>query len=340
VLDLLDTSTRPDVAMREAMARAPVGDDSRGEDPTCNLLCERVADLLGKERALFLPSGTMANLIACATHCARGESALVEESAHIIWAEAGGAALVGVSVRPVRGEAGIYSGDALRAASFVYGAGTPRPALVCVEQTTNFGGGAIWGIPALAEVAQAAQENSLALHLDGARLFNACVATGVAPKDYARWFDSAFVDFSKGLGCPAGAVLAGDEAFINRARLWRRRLGGAMRQAGVLAAAALHALDNNVARLAEDHAAARRFARLLDGTPGLSLTRAPETNIVLFNVTNADAQDFARLLLEAGVRVSAASPNTIRALMHKDLSAADIDAAAACIRATAVAWMG
>ena len=237
-----DTQTLPTHAMRQAMADAPVGDEQRGDDPTINALCERVAQLLGKERAVFLPSGTMCNEIAIKVHCQPGDEVIAESTSHIINFEGGGpAALSGVMVASVVGERGIYSAAAAQAAIRVPSRYAPSSRLLAVEQTTNMAGGTVWAVPALRAVSRVAHNAGLATHMDGARLPNAAVAAGVSPSEIAEGFDTVWIDLSKGLGCPVGAVLASTDALIEEVWRWKQRLGGAMRQAGILAAAGLYA---------------------------------------------------------------------------------------------------
>ena len=259
---LSDTQTRPTPAMREAIARAEVGDEQIGDDPTVNELCERVADLLGKEAAVFMPSGTMCNVAATLVHCRPGDEILAHETAHIIAREGGAhAALGGFQITPLPGADGQFSPDTFRKALHPRSRYQPPQTLVSVEQTANIGGGTIWKKAALDEVVKIAEANGLATHMDGARLLNACVATGISARDMAAGWDSAWIDFSKGLGAPVGAVIAGSSDFIDEVWRWKQRLGGSMRQAGICAAACTYALDHHVDRLADDHANARALAR-------------------------------------------------------------------------------
>ena len=280
-----DTVTRPTAAMREAMAGAEVGDEQRGEDPSTNALQARVAAMLGKEAAVFLPSGTMCNEIALLVHCRPGEEVICDRTAHIITAEGGGpAALAGAMVRALDGEAGVYSPEQLAGAVRAVNRYAPRSRLAVVEQTSNQGGGTIWPLETIDAVGETAKAHDLLLHMDGARLFNAVVETGVDASRYAAPFDSLWVDFSKGLGCPVGAVLAGSAEFIEGAWQWKQRLGGSMRQSGIVAAAALHALDHHIARLAEDHANARVLADAVRALPRLSLDQPRvDSNLVFFD---------------------------------------------------------
>jgi threonine aldolase len=336
-VDLIsDTATKPTAAMRAAMAGAVVGDEQRGEDPTVNLLCARVADLLGKEAALFLPSGTMCNQIAVATHCRPGDEIVAAEASHIIGSEGAGAAiLAGSFIRAVPCDRGIFSGDDVTAAQRTRKPKSPRSRLVAVEQTNNRGGGAVWPLAAIRSVAESARKHDLALHMDGARLLNAVVASGVAAKDFADPFDSVWIDLSKGLGCPVGGVLAGSKAFVEAAWVWKHRLGGAMRQAGILAAAGLYALDHHVARLADDHDNARVFAGRIAELPGIKLDPAKvETNLVFFGVegTGRTAADIAQRLLAFGVRIGVEDTYRMRAVTHLDVDRAGVEEAADAMR--------
>jgi len=330
-----DTQTRPSKAMREAMASAPVGDEQSFADPTVNTLCERVAELLGKEAAVFLPSGTMCNEIALAVHCRPGDEIYAHHSAHIINFEGGGpAAISGAAVRALPGERGQYSAATLRAAIATFGRYAPRPRLVEVEQTANLGGGAIWPLALVEEVTAVAREHGLARHLDGARLLNAAVESGVSAATFAAPFDSAWIDLSKGLGCPMGGVLAGSAGFIEEAWRVKQRLGGAMRQAGIIAAAGLYALDNNVERLARDHDNARRFAALATACEGVRLAYGEvETNIVFLDLSRAgvEAPAVVARLESAGINVGAMGPHLLRAVTHLDVTADMIEEAGSAL---------
>jgi threonine aldolase len=323
-----DTLTRPTAAMRAAIAAAEVGDEQRGEDPTVNALLARVCALTGKEAALFLPGGTMANIIAVAVHARTGEAVLAHRDAHLIRSEsAGPVVLARVLIDALDGTDGHFTaGDVTRRAA----RGTlyePRSALLCVEQTHNFAGGTIWPLDALRDVTDAARDAGMAVHMDGARLLNAVVASKVSAKDYCALVDSVWLCFTKGLGAPIGAVLAGDAAFVERARALKHMVGGALRQAGIAAAGCLYALDHHVERLADDHANARRLARgLLD--LGLDVhTPAPETNMVFFD---ADHGDFLRALERRGVRIGPVG-DRLRAVTHLDVDTAAIDEALAAV---------
>lgn len=323
---LSDTQTRPTAAMREAIARAEVGDEQIGDDPTVNRLCERVAGLLGKEAAVFMPSGTMCNVAATLVHCRPGDEILAHETAHIISREGGAhAALGGFQIVPLRGDDGQFTPDTLRAALHPRSRYQPPQTVVSVEQTANIGGGTIWTKAALDEIAAIAKANGMATHMDGARLLNATVATGIAPAEMAAGWDSAWIDFSKGLGAPIGGVLAGSAAFIDEVWRWKQRLGGAMRQAGVCAAACLYALDHHVERLADDHANARALARGLSQIEGVTV-QEPETNLVFFTPDGAGVSG-AKMVGELRKRgvLLAMMDGRIRACTHLDVTSAMIE---------------
>jgi threonine aldolase len=317
-----DTVTKPTAAMREAMAKAAVGDDVYGEDPSVNALQERVAQLLGKEAALFFPSGTMANQAALRVHTRAGDVVLASEGAHILKYEGGAAAaLSGLHITTL-GANGVFDGDALRAALPPSDPHFAPVTLVAIENTHNVAGGTIFPDDALASVVAAAREAGVALHLDGARLWNAAVATARAPAQLAAPFDTVSVCLSKGLGAPVGSLVATTHALAEKLRRARKQLGGGMRQAGMLAAAGLYALEHHVERLRDDHASAKRLAA---GLAALGFeTRAPETNIVLFR-----AESSARLQAEArarGVLVGVRDAHWLRAVTHLDVSPSDVEA--------------
>ena len=329
-----DTQTQPGEEMRGAMATAPVGDEQRRLDPTVNELQERVAALLGHEAALFLPSGSMCNQIAIRLHTRPGGDELYTHvSAHPIVAEAGGlAAISGALVFPLGGEGGIFSGADLEAAMRDPGdRHQPRSRLVSVEQTTNMGGGRVWSQAEIDEVLAVAARHSLRTHLDGARLLNAAVASEVSAAELAAGFDTAWIDFSKGLGAPVGACLAGSAETIEEAWRYKQMLGGAMRQAGIVAAGALWALDHNVERLAEDHANARLLAEGLAAVDGVELDPAAvETNIVIFGV--ADPAALVEALAADGVEMVAFGPN-VRAVTHLDVDRTGVERAVEAVAA-------
>jgi threonine aldolase len=331
-----DTKSRPTDGMRRAMAAAEVGDEQGGEDPSVNRLCARVAELLGKEAALFLPSGTMCNAIAVAVHCRAGDEIIAADVSHLYNTEgAGPAALTGAQVRPVAGDRGRFSAAEVEEAIRTPNRHAPRSRLIAVEQTVNRGGGAVWRRVDLEAVAEVARAHGLALHMDGARLLNAVVATNVSARDYATPCDSVWIDLSKGLGCPVGAVLAGSRDFIEAAWRWKHRLGGAMRQAGIIAAAGLYALDHHVDRLAEDHANARLLADRLAAVRGVRLDpHEVETNLVFFDVgdTGWTAPALSRRLREEGVGIGAEDARRLRAVTHLDVDRAAVERAAETVR--------
>ena len=330
---LSDTQTRPTQAMREAMARAEVGDEQIGDDPTVNALCERVADLLGKEAAVFMPSGTMCNIAATLVHCRPGDEILAHETAHIIAREGGAhAALGGFQIMPLPGADGQFAPETFRGALHPRSRYQPPQAVVSVEQTANIGGGTIWKKSALDEVVGIAKSNGLATHMDGARLLNATVATGISARDMTAGWDSAWLDFSKGLGAPVGAAIAGTRDFIDDVWRWKQRLGGSMRQSGICAAACVHALDHHVDRLADDHANARALARGLSQIPGVEVQQ-PETNLVFF-VPDGSGVDGARMveaLQKRGVLL-AMMDGRIRACTHLDVTAEMIEETVGLVR--------
>jgi threonine aldolase len=332
VIDLYsDTRTKPTPGMRRAIAEAEVGDEQAMLDPTVNRLCERVADLLGKEAAVYLPSGTMCNQIAARVHCRQGDEIILAASAHPVHAESGGpAALAGVMMRGLPGERGMFTADQVRGAihspSWRH---APRSRLLEVENTTNLGGGAVWPLAQIREVTGVAKEHGLACHMDGARLMNAVVASGTPAAEYAAPFDSLWLDFSKGLGAPVGAVLAGSKAFVHEAWRVKQQIGGAMRQAGIIAAACLYALDHHIERLAEDHINATALAEGLAAIPGIELDpSAVETNIVWFDVRGRrTADEVAAALKEHDVLMGGYGQSRMRAVTHLDIDRAGIEVA-------------
>jgi threonine aldolase len=330
---LSDTQTRPTPAMREAIARAEVGDEQIGDDPTVNVLCERVADLLGKQAAVFLPSGTMCNVAATLVHCRPGDEILAHETAHIIAREGGAhAALGGFQITPLKGADGKFTPDTFRAALHPRSRYQPPQTVVSVEQTANIGGGTLWQKADLDEVVNIAKSGGFATHMDGARLMNACVASSIAARDMTAGWDSAWIDFSKGLGAPVGAVIAGSRDFIDEVWRWKQRLGGSMRQAGICAAACVFALDHHVGRLADDHANARALARGLSQIAGMEVQQ-PETNLVFFKPDGAGmtGEKMVAALRQRGVLL-AMMDGRIRAGTHLDVSAAMIEETVGLIR--------
>jgi threonine aldolase len=326
-----DTVTKPTPAMREFMARAEVGDDVFGDDPTVNQLEVETAALLGKEAAVYTPSGTMANQLAVRGHTEPGDEILVEANAHIYYYEAGGpAALSGVMCRCLTGERGIFSAADIEAVLRPSDLHFARTRLVCVENTHNRGGGKIWPLQKIQEVAATARKHGLQLHLDGARLWNASAATGIPEREFAALFDTVSVCFSKGLGAPVGSALVGPRVFIDRARRFRKMFGGGMRQAGMIAAGALFALHEHRARLSVDHENARALAAGLAALPGLQVNPAEvETNMVRFRILAMPAARFVGRLKDRGILVLAIGPDTIRAVTNLMVSGEDIRAAVA-----------
>lgn len=333
-----DTQTRPTPGMRQAIANAEVGDEQKREDPSVNRLQEMVCDLTGKEAAVFLPTGTMCNLIAHAVHCRPGDEIIMEEQSHPAHFEGGGPAVHSrAAVRLLATADGIFSPEQVVAAIRPDDPHFPRSRLLCVENTHNLKGGRIWPIPAISAVAEMARKHNLALHLDGARLMNAVVASGVSARDYCQFFDSAWIDLSKGLGCPAGGVLAGSKDFIAKAWRYKFLFGGAMRQAGILAAAGVYAFENNVKRLAEDHARAKALAEGMAGIKGIAVEVASvETNIVIFDIggTGIARAEFMNRVQAQGVRFSGLmQPTRLRAVTHLDIPIDGVERALAAVRA-------
>lgn len=335
-----DTQTRPTPGMRKAMAEAVVGDEQKGEDPSVNRLLDMTRELFGKEDAVFLPSGTMCNQISLMVHCKPGDEILADRTAHILNLEGGGAAVfAGSMIRPIEGDRGIFTAEQLKQNIRAVRRHTPRPRLVAIEQTSNSGGGTVWPLETIREVAAVAREHGLSMHMDGARVLNAVVASNVSARDFAEPFDTMWLDLSKGLGCPFGAVLAGSKDIIDQAWQWKQRMGGAMRQAGVIAAAGVYALENNVARMAEDHDNARFFAERIAEIPGIEIDPSGvETNLVFFDVaeTGLDAAQVHDRLLEHGVRIGASSGTRMRAVTHLDVSRDQLAEAAEVLSTVAV----
>jgi threonine aldolase len=333
-----DTVTRPTAAMRRFMCEAEVGDEQLREDPTVNLLQETVAELLGKEAALFLPSGTMCNQVAFAVHCRAGDEILLQEFGHPLLYEVGGpAAMVGAVLRPLTGPRGLYTAEQVRAAIRPPAYFMPRTRAVSVEQTSNVSGGVCWPLHQVEAVCETAHAAGLVAHMDGARLLNAVVASGTSARAFAAPFDSVWIDLSKGLGAPMGAVLAGSSEFINDAWRFKQRFGGAMRQAGIMAAGGLYALRHHVDRLAEDHERARRLAAGLAAIPGVTIDPdRVETNIVIFDVrpSGISGETFgSRTLASHGVRFSVLGPTTVRGVTHLDIPPDGVERALQAARA-------
>lgn len=339
VIDLSsDTQTRPSAGMRQAMYDAEVGDEQSQSDPTVNALQELVADLTGKDAALFMPSGTMCNLVAVTAHTRPGDIVILDRRSHIALAEGGAAArFAGGMMRPVAGDRGVFTAEQVAAEWSTEDTHRLGVSLICVENTHNQGGGKIWPVERLAEIKAFADEHKTATHMDGARLMNAVVETGVTAKEYASYVDTVWIDLSKGLGAPVGAVLAGSHDFIHEARLLKHRYGGAMRQAGVIAAAGLYGFEHNVERLAEDHHNAKLIEAGLAEIPGIELIAGPvETNLIFFDIagTGITAGDLIDRLLEYDVRLS--SPyrqgSVLRMVTHLDVTTEQCKQAVEAVR--------
>ena len=324
-----DTQSRPTDGMRQFMVQADVGDEQQGEEPTTNQLIEHVATLLGKESAVFLPSGTMCNEIAYRVHCEPGDEIILDKTSHTLHYEVGApSALAGAMTACVEGQNGIFTAEQVRAAIRPISRHMPRSRLLSVENTANLGGGTIWPIEQINAVAAVAREHGLSTHLDGARLFNAVVGSGISAKEFACSYDSVWIDLTKGLGAPVGAVLAGSETFIDRAWRFKHQFGGAMRQSGIIAAAGIYALQNHIDRLAIDHQNAKLLSKKISAISNVKLMpENPESNIVFFGVeeTGLSASDVASRLLDQGVRIGAFSEFVLRAVTYLDVSTEDIE---------------
>ena len=324
-----DTITLPSAEMREAMNDASVGDDVFGDDTTINNLENRVAEILGKEAAVYMPSGTMTNQVAIRTHTEPGDEILLEQSAHVYFNEAGAtAALSGVICRLISGDRGVFGAEDLEASIRPVNNHYPRTKLVCVENTTNRGGGKVWPIEKLAEVKKTAHENNLKIHLDGARIWNAAASLKIPESNIAKHFDSVSVCFSKGLGAPVGSALAGSTDFILEARRFRKQFGGGMRQAGIIAAGALYALERNRKRLSVDHDNAKMFANGLAEIDGIEINPDDvETNIINFGVQGITIHELIEKLNQQGTLVLPKDSITIRAVTNLMVSESQINIA-------------
>jgi threonine aldolase len=341
-----DTVTKPSLEMRQVMASAEVGDDCYGDDPTVNALEEEVAGILGKEAAVFMPTGTMTNQVAIRTHTEPGDAILFDQHAHIYQLQCGAPfALSGVHPRLLNGVRGVFTADDVTANvplghPFFPKAWAPPSKLLCVENTHNLGCGKIWPLEQLNAVTDRAASLGLKRHLDGARLWHASVATGISEASYAAAFDSVSVCFSKGLGAPMGSALVGSRAFIDRARRFKGQFGGAFRQAGIVAAGALYALQNNRPRLAEDHANAKLFAEGIARIPGVIFDPTTvETNIVRFRVTVTNPGALAMRAHQRGVYFLSTGSEVLRACMHLDVSRAQVLEALEVLRSEMAAAM-
>jgi len=326
-----DTVTRPTSAMRKAMAEAEVGDDVFEEDPTVNSLQEKVAKILGKERAIFVPSGTMANQLAIKSHTQPGDEIIAEATSHLFNAEGGaGAALSGVQFYCIKGVLGILDvsqiEEAIRPDNFHF----PVTKLICLENTHNRGGGTVYPIEKIVEIHRLAKTRGLMIHLDGARLWNASVATGIPVREYAQWVDSVSVCISKGLGAPIGSLVVGSKLFIDRVRRFRKMFGGGMRQVGIIAAAGIYALEHHIERLKEDHRNAKRLSVGLKELKGISINPDHvQTNIVIFDVaqTGMTAPRIAEAMKEQGILIHAFGKMQIRLVTHLDVTEENIETA-------------
>lgn len=331
-----DTVTKPTESMRKMAYSAEVGDDVYGEDPTVNRLEEMAAEILGKEKALFVTSGTQGNQIAALTHCRPGDEVILEANSHIyIYEVAGFSALANVQSRPIQGINGAMDPvdvkNTIRSENIHY----PTTSLICMENTHNLAGGAILPLENMKAIYEVAKEHQINVHLDGARLFNASVASGVSVKEYAKYADSVQFCLSKGLGAPVGSIIAGTEEFINRARKWRKMLGGGLRQVGIIAGPGIVALEENIDRLAEDHDNAKRLANGLANMNGLRVENKVETNIIIVNVkdTGHTPESFVEALKDQGVLAGVFGLETVRFVTHYDISSEDIDQALVAVQA-------
>ena len=326
-----DTVTRPTPEMRKAMFEAQVGDDVLGEDPTVNALQEKTAALLGKEAALFVASGTMGNQLSIKAHTQPGDDVIIEAGGHAMNFEGGASAVLSsVQFSTIPGDRGVFDAEQVEAAIRVEDAHYPVSRLVIVENTHNRGGGTVFPLKNILRIREVATRRGLRMHMDGARLWNACVAAGISPKEYAAPFDSVSVCLSKGLGCPAGSMVAGPRDFIKRVHRFRKLVGGGMRQVGFLAAAGIYALDHHIARMEEDHRKAKKLAQGLAGIKNIVIHPGEvETNILFFDVAPAErtAHEVAAATLAKGVRIHPTGKTRIRCVTHLDVSLSDMDRA-------------
>ena len=326
-----DTVTRPTPEMRKAMFEAPVGDDVFGEDPTANALQEKAAALLGKEAVLFVASGTMGNQLSIKAHTQPGDDVIIEAGGHAMNFEGGSSAVLSsVQFSTIPGDRGVFDADQVEAAIRVEDVHYPVSRLVIIENTHNRGGGTVFPLKNILRIREVATRRGLRMHMDGARLWNACVASGISPKEYAAPFDSVSVCLSKGLGCPVGSLVAGSKDFIKRLHRFRKLVGGGMRQIGFLAAAGIYALDHHINRLEEDHRKAKKLAQGLAGIKNILIhPEEVETNILFFDVSPSErtAQEVAAALREKGVRVHPTAKTRIRCVAHLDVSFDEIDRA-------------
>lgn len=331
-----DTVTKPSPEMREAMFTARVGDDVYGEDPTVNLLQQRMAELTGKQAALFVPSGVMANQLAIKAHTNPGDEIVVESESHIFQYETAAPSIMSsVQIYPAPGSRGVISNETFLAAVRPQEYYFPLTRLLCLENTHNRAGGAVYPLESMKRLSRAAREKGIAVHLDGARLWNASVATGISIREYSSLVDSVSLCFSKGLGAPVGSILCGSWEFIEKAHRFRKVFGGGMRQVGLLAAGCLYALDHNVERLRFDHANAKRLAEALSDIPQLSVNPDEvETNIVVMSISSPGIAPDVLIgkLREKGVLIGMGAANKLRAVTHLDVSEEDVERAADVFR--------
>ena len=322
-----DTVTKPSPGMLDAMMNAPLGDDVYGEDPTVNKLQQKCAELTGKEKALFVPSGCMANQLAVKAHTIPGDEIICEAESHIFnYENAGPSVISHVQVMPVQGSKGSYTVADIKKYRRPEEYYFPKTRLLCLENTHNRAGGTIIPFELISEISDFASANKIRRHLDGARIFNAVVETGISVGDYASKFDTISFCFSKGLGSPIGSILCGDKEVIEIAHRWRKTLGGGMRQAGILAAAALYSLDNNIERLKEDNTRAKKFAHAISEVEGIEIdSSSVQTNIVVFESTKIPKEELIERMKEKGVLISSGSYDFLRVVFHLDISEDDLD---------------
>lgn len=329
-----DTVTQPTQGMLDAMMSAPVGDDVFGDDPSVNALQQKAADLFGMEAALFCPSGTMTNQIAINVHTRPGDEVICEENSHVYLYEGGGIAKnSGCSVQLVKGQKGLINANSVKDAIRADDQHFPKSRLVSLENTSNKGGGTCYDLEQIKEIKKLCNEHGLGLHLDGARLFNALVATGQSAQSYGEIFDSISICLSKGLGCPVGSLLLGSTSFMYQAKRVRKSFGGGMRQAGYLAAAGIYALDHNIERLKEDHEKANALGTALKAVPQIAHVREPETNILVAELANSEAVDlYLQVLKEKGILAVRFGSNMIRMVTHLGISDEDVNRAIALLK--------
>lgn len=324
-----DTVTKPSPAMRKAMFEAEVGDDVFGEDPTVNKLQQKCAEITGKEKALYVTSGCMANQLAIKSHTQPGDEVICESESHVFNYETAAPAVISnVQMMTVKGENGVMQLDEIKKFVRTKEYYFPRTRLICIENTHNRAGGVIHPIDVIKEISDFARKNNIKMHMDGARIYNAVAETGISVKEYASYFDSISFCFSKGLGAPVGSILCGSSEFITIAHKWRKIIGGGMRQAGILAAAALYALENNTQRLKEDHEKAKYFAKEILGIKEININLdLVHTNIVIFSNTKYKKSELISKLKEKGVLISAGSFENLRAVFHLDVQMCDVQTA-------------